>query len=354
MSGTTLRRFSSLAFAVLAASALTSCGPAKPTLYVYNWCDYLSPEVQKAFEEEYGCRVRQDIFDSNEMLEAKLRAGASDYDIVVPSNYAASRMYRQGMLLKLDPARLASVTANLDPAVLAKLSENALEFGVPYMMSYTGIGYLKSQVKDFEPSWGMFDRADQKGRIAALSDNREVIGAALKFLGYSANSTDPEEIKAAVRKVFEWKKNIAQFDNEKYKQGLATKEFHLVQGYVGDMLQIQEDNEDIEIVIPREGTQMSVDMLAIPANARNVDLAYKFIEFVHRPENAAKNTEFICYQCPNTGSYPLLPEEVRNDPLIFLDAELFAKSDILTDLGDAQALYQKYWEEITGKDKLEE
>ena len=362
MSGTILRRLSSLAIAALAAVTLSSCGSKKPTLYIYNWCDYLNPEVKEAFEKEYNCRIVEDIFDSNEMLEAKLRAGASDYDIVVPSNYAASRMYRQGMLRPLDPARLASVTNNLDPAVLAKLPANALEYGVPYMVSFTGIGYLKSKIKDFEPSWGMFDRADHKGRIAALSDNREVIGAALKFLGYSANSTNPEEIKAAVRKVFEWKRNIAQFDNEKYKQGIGTAEFHLVQGYVGDMLQIRDGdedrgikgNDDIEIVIPREGTQISVDMLSIPANARNADLAYKFIEFVHRPENAAKNTEFICYQCPNTASYPLLPEEVRNDPLIFVDEELFEKSDVLTDLGDAQALYQKYWEEITGKDKFEE
>ena len=355
MSGSTLRRFA--VSSVLAASLVVmtaSCGPKKPTLYIYNWCDYLSEDVKTAFEKEYNCRVVQDIFDSNEMLEAKLKAGASDYDIVVPSSYAAGKMYRQGMLQKLDPEKLAGIVGNLDASVLAKLPDNALEYSVPYMMSYTGIAYLKSKVKDFEPSWSMFDRADLKGRVAALSDNREVIGAALKFLGYSANSTDKAEIEAAVRKVFEWKANIAQFDNEKYKQGIATKEFYLVQGYVGDLLQVQETDDDIEIVIPREGTQISVDMLAIPAKARNVDLAYAFINFVHQPENAAKNTEFICYQCPNTPSYELLDEEVRNDPLIFVDEEIFQKSDVLRDIGDAQAIYNAFWQDVKGKDSLDE
>ena len=149
--------FASVFFAV----ATTSCGPKKPTLHVYNWCDYLSEEVAAAFEEKYNCRVVQDIFDSNEMLEAKLKAGASDYDIVVPSSYAAGKMYEQGMLLKLDRSRLDCLK-NLDPVVVAKLPENALDYAVPYMMSYTGIAYLKSKVADFEPSWGMFERPDLK------------------------------------------------------------------------------------------------------------------------------------------------------------------------------------------------
>ena len=355
MSGSTLRRFAALSVLSVSLAVVTaSCGPKKPTLYIYNWCDYLSEDVKEAFEKEYNCRVVQDIFYSNEMLEAKLKAGASDYDIVVPSSYAAGKMYQQGMLQKLDPEKLAPIVGNLDPAVLAKLPENVLEYSVPYMMSYTGIAYLKSKVKDFEPSWGMFERSDLKGRIAALNDNREVIGAALKFLGYSANTTDKAEIEAAVRKVLEWKTNIAQFDNEKYKQGIATKEFYLVQGYVGDLLQVQETDDDIEIVLPREGTQISVDMLAIPAKARNVELAYAFINFVHQPENAAKNTEFICYQCPNTPSYELLDEEVRTDPLIFVEEEIFQKSDVLRDIGDAQAIYNAFWQDVKGKDSLEE
>ncbi len=341
--------FASVFFAV----ATTSCGPKKPTLHVYNWCDYLSEEVAAAFEEKYNCRVVQDIFDSNEMLEAKLKAGASDYDIVVPSSYAAGKMYEQGMLLKLDRSRLDCLK-NLDPVVVAKLPENALDYAVPYMMSYTGIAYLKSKVADFEPSWGMFERPDLKNRITLLNDYRETIGSALKYLGYSANSADPAQLEAAARKALEWKANAAKFDNEQYKQGIASGEFYLVHGYVGDLLQVQEENDDIEIVIPREGTQLSIDMLAIPAGAKNVDLAYAFLNFVHEPENAAKNTEEVLYLCPNTPSYPLLSEEVRSNSCIFPDPATLARSELLFDLGDAQPLYNRLWETIKGKDSLDE
>lgn len=354
MSGFSFRRFAALSvFAAALAVATTSCGSKKATLYIYNWCDYLSEDVKTAFEKEYNCRVVQDIFDSNEMLEAKLKAGASDYDIVVPSSYAAGKMFQQGMLQKIDSSRLANFK-NLDPEVLAKLPEGMIEYAVPYTMSYTGIAYLKSKVADFEPTWKMFEREDLKNRFTLLNDYRETIGSALKSLGYSANTTNPDELEAAAKKALEWKALAAKFDNEQYKQGIASGEFYLVHGYVGDLLQVQEDNDDIGIEIPREGTQISIDMLAIPSGARNVDLAYAFIDFVNRPENAALNTEFTCYQCPNVPSYEMLPAEVRENPAIFVDAETLSHSELLRDLGEAQPLYNRLWETIKGKDNLDE
>lgn len=352
MSGTHFRRFAALCSAAFLAALMTACGPSKPTLYVYNWCDYLSPEVKEAFEKEYNCRIVQDIFDSNEMLEAKLKAGASDYDIVVPSSYAAGKMYTQGMLMKLDHARLPNLK-NLDPDVVAKLPEGALDYSVPYTMSQTGIAYLKSKVPNFEPTWAMFERTDLKLRFSLLNDYRETIGAALKYLGYEANSSDPEQLEAAAKTVLTWKNNAAKFDNEQYKQGIASGEFYFVHGYVGDLLQVQEDNDDIVIAFPKEGTLLSIDTLAIPAGAKNVDLAYAFIDFVNRPENAALNTEEILYLCPNKPSYELLPEEIRTNEAIFLDAETFARSELIRDLGDAQPLYNRIWETIKGKDSIE-
>ncbi len=331
-----------------------SCAQKKTTLHVYNWDAYLSEDVIKAFEKANDCRIVQDIFDSNEMLEAKLKAGASDYDVIVPSSYAAVKMYAQGMLQDLDMSLLPNVQKNLDPEVVKKLPEGALKYSVPYMMSYTGIAYLKSKVSDFEPTWKMFDRKELHKRFTLLNDYREVIGAALKDLGYSANTKDPEILKKAAARALEWKANAAKFDNEQYKNGIASGEFYLVQGYVGDLLQVQEENDDIEIVIPKEGAALSIDMLAIPANAKNVALAHRFIDFVHAPENAAANTEEILYLCPNTPSYELLSEEVRSNPVVFLDEETFARSDLLQDIGDAQPLYNKLWEDIKGKDALDE
>lgn len=352
MSGSHFRRYAALSVAAVLSVVTTACGPSKPALYIYNWCDYLSPDVQKAFEKEYNCRIVQDIFDSNEMLEAKLKAGASDYDIVVPSSYAAGKMYAQGMLMKLDASKIPNLK-NLDPEVIAKLPEGALDYSIPYTMSHTGIAYLKSKVSDFEPTWAMFERDDLKTRFSLLNDYRETIGAALKFLGYEANSRDPEQLKAAAEVVFKWKDKAAKFDNEQYKQGIASGEFYLVHGYVGDLLQVQEENDDIEIAFPKEGTLLSIDTLAIPAGAKNLDLAYAFLDFVNRPENAALNTEEILYLCPNVPSYELLPEEIRGNKAIFLDHETFSRSELIRDLGDAQPLYNRIWETIKGKDALE-
>ena len=342
---------------VVLAMFASSCGKSsssKKTLYIYIWCDYLSEEVVQAFEEKYDCTVVQDIFDSNEMLEAKLKAGASDYDIVVPSSYVAGKMHAQGMIQTLDKERLAPTIKNLDAMVVKKFPEAALDYSIPYMMSYTGIAYLKSKVKDFEPSWKMFERSDLRKRMTLLDDYREVLGAALKSLGYSANSKNETELRAAAEKVLEWKANAAKFDNEQYKQGIASGEFYLVQGYVGDLLQVQEDNDDIEIVIPREGTQLSIDSLALPTGAKNVDLAYDFINFVHEPANAAKNTESVMYLCPNKPSYELLSPEIRKNGSIFPEEEIIVRSELLHDLGEAQPVYNRLWETIKGKDSLDD
>lgn len=353
-----LRRLAATAvLGVVLALFAVSCGQstsAKKKLYVYIWCDYLSEEVVQAFEEKYDCEIVQDIFDSNEMLEAKLKAGASDYDIVVPSSYVAGKMFAQGMIQALDKERLAPTIKNLDAMVVKKFPETALDYSIPYMMSYTGIAYLKSKVAGFEPSWKMFEREDLRKRMTLLDDYREVLGAALKYLGYSANTSSEEELTAAAKKVLEWKANAAKFDNEQYKQGIASGEFYLVQGYVGDLLQVQEDNDDIEIVIPREGTQLSIDSLAIPTGAKNIDLAYDFINFVHEPANAAKNTEAVMYLCPNKPSYDLLPEEIRSNGSIFPDEDILLRSELLHDLGKAQPIYNRLWETIKGKDSLDD
>ena len=353
-----IRRLAMTAFVgVLLATLAASCGSgsAKKTLYVYIWCDYLSDEVVADFEKKYDCTVVQDIFDSNEMLEAKLKAGASDYDIVVPSSYAAGKMFEQGMIQRLDKERLAQTFKNLDSMVVKKFPETALDYSVPYMMSYTGIAYLKSKVPNFEPSWSMFERPDLRKRMTLLDDYREVLGAALKLLGYSANTTNEAEIRAAAEKVLEWKELAAKFDNEQYKQGIASGEFYLVQGYVGDLLQVQEDNDDIEIVLPREGTQFSIDSLAIPTGAKNVDLAYDFINFLHEPANAAKNTEAVMYLCPNKPSYEFLPEEIRNNPCIIPEESyVIEKADLLRNVGEFQPVYQRYWETVKGKDSLDD
>jgi spermidine/putrescine transport system substrate-binding protein len=323
----------------------TVCRKAKPVLHVYAWADYFKPALLARFESEHGCRVVIDTFDSNEAMYAKLKAGATGYDLLTPTSYMVSLMDAQGMVQKLDHGRLPNLV-HVDPEYLRLAVDKTMDHSAPYMIVNTAIAYLGSRVSDFQPSWAMFDRADLKGRMTMLNDMRETIGAGLKFLGYSINTTDEKELREAKEVVVRWKKNIAKYENEQYKTGVASGEFLVVQGYSGDILQVQAENPDVRFRVPREGTVISVDDLVIPAGAKEPGLAHAFINYLHNPAVAAENTTFLKYLCPNKDAYPLLPDELRNNPGIFLDPEIRAKSEIIADLGPANALYIRIWDEI--------
>jgi spermidine/putrescine transport system substrate-binding protein len=327
---------------------LSSCGGSKPVLHVYNWSDYFAEGLLKEFEERYDCRVVLDTYDSNEMMLGKLKSGASGYDVIFPSSYMIPLMVANGLLLELDKDSIPNLR-HVDPAFLANVAlDKAMRHSVPYMSGTTGIAYRRDIVSDFVPSWTMFGRADLGGRMTLLDDPREVIGAALKVLGHSVNSTDPAAINAAADLVISWKRNLARFDSEGYKAGIASREFYVVQGYGGDVQQVIDENEDPEIVfaLPREGFVMWEDVVAIPSTADNVELALAFINFLHEPEIAARNISEVYYLCPNVGAYPLLDDEIRANPVVFIPNELLVKGEQLIDVGDDLALYTAAWDRI--------
>lgn len=343
------RHFLTATGAGLATSLLPACtrsAAAKPaTLTVFTWADYLNEDVAGRFEKEFNCKLVLDTFDSNEAMIAKLEGGATGYDVLVPSSYAVKELVAKGMLQPLDHSALPNLV-NVDPDYLARALDPAMEYSVPYMMAPTVIAYLRSKVSDPKASWTMFERGDLKGRITLLDDMREVLGAALKTLGHSLNSTDPAELDAAAELVIRWKPNIAKFENEQYKTGLASGEYFLVQGYAGDLIAVQDENEDIAIVIPEEGTAFSCDDLCVPKSATNVALAHSFINFLTEAEVAAENMEWIGYRAPNKAAYPHLSEDFRGSPLLFPPAELFAKCEPIGYLGDKLPLWTAAWDKV--------
>jgi spermidine/putrescine transport system substrate-binding protein len=335
-----------IAIVVLALLGLSfGCKRAQPVLHIYNWADYVKPELVQRFEQENSCKVVIDTFDSNEAMYAKLKAGASGYDLIFPSSYMVKLMFNQGMLQPIN-RNLVPNLANIDPEYLKIAMDREMHHSVPYMLTNTGIAYLKSKVPDFKPSWSMFERTDLKGRMTMLNDMRETIGAALKSLGFSLNTLDDRELEAARDVVIRWKKNLAKFENEQYKTGLASGEFLLVHGYSGDILQVQTENADIAFAVPEEGTSISCDDVVIPKGAENVELAHKFINFLHDPHVAAENTIFISYLCPNRASYQFLGEEILQNPAIFLKPEIQAKCEVIDDLGENNVKYTKIWDQI--------
>jgi spermidine/putrescine transport system substrate-binding protein len=340
-----IKKMVSLIAAAGIASFFAGCGSQKQTLHVYSWADYISPEEVVNFENEFNCRVVIDTFDSNESMYAKLKAGATGYDLLVPSSYMIKTMASQGMLEKIDKALIPNLEY-IDPDHLEIAMDPQMQYSVPYMTGGTGLGYLGRRVSDFAPSWAMFDREDLKGRTTLLNDMRETIGGALKYLGYSLNTTSEQELAEARDIVIRWKKNIAKFENEQYKSGLASEEFVLVHGYSGDIAQIMEDNEDIQFAVPAEGTSIFCDDFAIPKGAKNLKLAHEFINYFHRPEVAAKNIEFVYYLCPNKGAYEFLSDDIRQDPCVFIDPEVKEKSEVIGDVGEALVIYTRMWDEI--------
>ena len=321
------------------------CAEQKPVLHIYTWSDYVKPELVQRFEQENNCRVVIDTYDSNESMYAKLKAGATGYDLLFPSSYMVKIMDEQGMLQKLNPEWIPN-RKNIDSVYLDMALDPAMEHSVPYTVTITCLGYLGSRVENFEPSWAMLDRADLKGRMTMLNDHRETIGAALKYLGYSLNTLDDQQLAEAKEVVLRWKKNLAKFENEQYKNGLASGEFLLTHGYSGDLMLVQSENEDIQIAVPAEGAALSFDDMAIPVGALQPELAHRFINFVLDPRVAAELTEFIYFLCPNEVSYQYLSEEIRQDPILFPPPEVVEKLEMIGDLGDQNVKYTQLWDAI--------
>lgn len=329
---------------VLSLLCLT-LGLQAETLHLYTWADYISPEVVQKFEQQHHCKVVIDTFDSNESMFAKVKAGATGYDLVFPTAYMIQVMLAQGMIAPLDHKLIPNLP-NIDPAVLAKVMDKTMAHSVPYTLAYAAIAVRKDKLKDAEATWAMFDRTAIAGRMTLLDDMRESIGAALKSLGHSINTRDETQLAAARDVLIRWKKNLARFDNEGYKSGIDSAEFLLVHGYSGDLFQVQMENPKVEILIPREGVTIGCDEMVIPKTAKQSALAHAFINFVLDPAIAAENMEWMGYYCPNKPALEKVSPDFLKNPAITIPAELQAKCEVIEDLGLDLAKYTKVWDQV--------
>ncbi len=332
-------------FALLCLLLATSCGSNKNELHVYCWSDYIKPEIVERFEQEHDCRVVIDTFDSNESMFAKLRLGGGGYDIVVPSNYFVEIMQKADMLQLINKEALPNLKY-MSSSQNKLVDEMTLKYGVAYMMTPTGISWRKDRLKSFDPTWNVFADTALKGRMTMLNDPREAIGAALKFHGYSVNTVNPEELAVAKKQLLEWKEQLAKFESEQYKNGIASGEYIVVQGYSGDILQVMQENNDVDFALPKEGTTTSIDFLVIPKNAQKVALAHEFINYLYEPSVAAENMNFTCYLSPNTKALELIDDRLKTLFASFLEDETLQKIEVIHDLGEDQALYNKLWDEV--------
>jgi len=305
-------------------------------LAIYNWSDYIAPDTVQKFADETGITVTYDVYDSNEVLEAKLLAGQSGYDVVVPS--ASPFMARQiaaGVYRPLDKSKLPN-WKNLDPHMLELVTaadpQNA--HGAPYLWSVTGIGYDMAKVRaalgDQAPldSWGLvFDPETAKKLadcgVSLLDTPQEVFPAALAYLGRDPRSRDLKDLDAAAAALEKIRPYIRKFHSSQYINDLASGDLCLALGYSGDVLQARNrareagNNVEIAFRAPKEGAQMSVDMLGIPADAPHPDNALRFIDHILRPEIIAAVTDAVSYPNPNLAATALVKPEIRDDPAVY-------------------------------------
>jgi spermidine/putrescine transport system substrate-binding protein len=291
------------------------------TLYFYNWGDYIDPAVLEQFTEESGVRVVVDTFETNEDMIAKVRAGGSGYDIVVPSDYAVAVMSAENLLAQLDKTKLSNI-GNLDPELMGMYFDPENDYSLPYLYGTTGIAYSKAVFPEGVDSWAaLFDLAQLEpvsGKASMLDDEREAPGAALQYLGSSLNATEPALIDQARELLLAQKPYLAAYNSGNFQRLLASGEYLIAQAYSGDALLARrglEDefsgNPDIAFVIPQEGGTIWMDNLAILADSPSQEAAHQLIDFLLRPEIAAQNAEYVGYLTPNQAAREQLSEELQ-------------------------------------------
>jgi spermidine/putrescine transport system substrate-binding protein len=320
-------------------------------LYFYNWSEYLPEALIQQFTKETGVKVIYTTYDSNEALYAKIKLLAGEgYDLVVPSTYYVHKMSKEGLLLKLDPARLSNFK-NLDPRHLNKPFDPNNQFSIPYLWGSTGIIVNSAAVDPAKiTSWADLWKPDFKGKVLLLNDVRDVFYMSLRVLGYSGNSTNPEEIKRAYEKLDLLMPNVRLFNSDTPRVPYISGEVQLGMIWNGEAYMAQQENKTFKYIYPKEGAILWMDNLSIPKKAKNAGNAYKLMDFLLRPEIAKAICEEIGYASPNKEAVKLLDKEVRENRTIYPNEKDLANADFQVDIGEAITVYEKYWEKLkTGR-----
>jgi len=319
-----------------AADAPTSdrCGDPSQLaseLHFFNWADYMDENILTQFEEECGVKVIMDIYAGNEDMIAKVQAGNSGYDMVIPSDYAVQIMVNAGLLRPLDMANIPNV-ANIKPSLMGMYYDPENTYSIPYQWGTTGIAYNTTVFPEAPDSWAaIFDPAlacEHKGFVLMLDDEREAIGAVLKYLGYSYNDTDPAHQAEAQKVLLAQKECLAGYTSENYIQALAAEEVVIAHAWSGGTALARSENPNVAYVIPKEGGAIYMDNMSIPVDAPNPYTAEVFINYLLNPEIGAQLSNYIYYFTPNAAAEPLLDEiytELLTSGGMMVDDEILSR-----------------------------
>lgn len=319
------------------------------SLNVYNWGEYISDgsegsaDVNAEFEALTGIKVNYSTFATNEELYAKLQSGAVSYDIIIPSDYMIARMIREGLVQKLDLSQIPAVS-NINPTYMNAAFDPTGEYSVPYTWGTVGIIYNTAKVTEPVDSWDILWNENYKGDILMFSNPRDALMIAEKKLGYSMNTTDESEIRAAFEELKKQKPLVQGYVMDEIFDKMGSGEAAVAPYYAGDAITMIEDNPDLAFISPKEGTNTFIDSICIPSDAANVQAAHMYINFLCEPEVAAANIEAIGYSTPNSAAFLLLDEETRNSPISYPEQEIMDKAETFLVLPDeVNTLVDQLW-----------
>ena len=312
----------------------------KQTLTIFNWGEYIDPDLIKKFEEETGISVVYETFDSNEAMLTKIQAGSTPYDIVIPSDYMIKKMKKLNLLKKLDHSKIEGFD-NIEEQFRDKSFDPKNEYSIPYFWGTLGIVYNKNVYPEGTISeWRDLWKEEFKDSILFIDGAREMMGIALQTQGYSLNEKDETIVKEAGKFLKTLMPNAKAIIADEMKTYMIQEEANIAVTFSGEASKMMSENENLAYVVPSEGTNLWFDNIVIPKTVGNKEGAYAFINFMLRPEVAAQNAKYVGYATPNKDAQALLPEDITSDESFYPTEEAMSKMEVYENLGtDLLGLY---------------
>jgi spermidine/putrescine transport system substrate-binding protein len=338
-----------LSIALLCVMALTlfaGCGGKNGVVNVYNWGEYIDETILKEFEKETGIKVNYKTFETNEGLYSVLRQGGVSYDVIIPSDYMVSRMISEDMLEKLDVSNIPNLGLISDEFKNREYDPTG-EYSVPYMWGTTGIIYNTAMIDEEIDSWGaLFDERYSK-QILMFDNSRDAFGIALKYLGYSLNTTDSAQMENAFNLMNQNKGLWQAYVMDQIYDKLESGEAAIGPYYAGDYISMLENNPDLAFVVPKEGSNQFVDLMCVPKGAPNKGNAEKFIDFMCRTDISTLNSEFIGYTSPNSEVEAQIDLDDETRAVMYPSQEILSRCEFFVNLPQATLdKYDSYWVEL--------
>ena len=345
-----LKAAAALGAAAAAAPSLAGCGGEEAEngeLNLFIWTEYVPEDLIDQFAEEFGVSVNTTMYSSNEDMYSRFTSGDADaFDVLLPSDYMVERLISAGLLQELDADKLENL-GNIAPQYLGRSCDPDNSYSVPYSVSMTGLAYTPDLFAEAPTSWEALWGSECEGSLVVLDDPREVLGMVQRTLGMSGNEIDPDLLDQVREKALELKPNIQLYDSDSPKSALISGDAAGGLMWSAEIALAQRENDEVRGCFPEEGCVTAVDSWVIPAEARNVENAMKFIDFMLRPESARTVSETYPYIQPNQAALELLGDDFRDNPLCNAPAEVAERGYVVSDLdADALELYNDIWNEM--------